>query len=47
MSTSTGHLRPALDQRTTFHRMPRLVRAALGDTADCLGAALLAWDSRP
>jgi glucokinase len=38
-------LRTALDQRLTFHRMPRVVRAALGDTAGCLGAALLALDS--
>ena len=38
-------LRTALDQRTTFHRMPDLVRAALGDTAGCLGAALLAMDA--
>ncbi len=38
-------LRTALGQRITFHRMPQLVRAALGDTAGCLGAALLAWDS--
>jgi glucokinase len=38
-------LRAALDQRVTFHRLPRLVRAALGDTAGCLGAALLALDS--
>ena len=38
-------LRTALDQRITFHRMPQLVRAALGDTAGCLGAALLALDS--
>jgi glucokinase len=37
----------ALDQRVTFHLLPRLVRAALGDTAGCLGAALLALDSRP
>jgi glucokinase len=40
-----GPLRTALDQRVTFHRMPQLVRAALGDTAGCLGAALLALDS--
>jgi glucokinase len=40
-------LHTALDQRVTFHRMPRLVRAALGDTAGCLGAALLALDSMP
>jgi glucokinase len=38
-------LRVALAQRVTFHRVPRLVRAALGDTAGCLGAALLALDS--
>jgi glucokinase len=38
-------LRTALDQRLTFHRMPQLIRAALGDTAGCLGAALLALDS--
>jgi glucokinase len=38
-------LRTALDQRLTFHRMPQLTRAALGDTAGCLGAALLALDS--
>jgi glucokinase len=38
-------LRTALDQRITFHRRPELVRAALGDTAGCLGAALLALDA--
>ncbi len=38
-------LRTALDQRITFHRVPDLVRAALGDTAGCLGAALLAMDA--
>jgi glucokinase len=37
-------LRAALDQRVTYHRMPRLIRAALGDMAGCLGAALLALD---
>jgi glucokinase len=40
-----GPLRIALDQRITFHRLPQVVRAALGDTAGCLGAALLALDS--
>lgn len=40
-------LRTALERRITFHRMPHLVRAALGDTAGCLGAALLALDSLP
>jgi glucokinase len=38
-------LRLALDARITFHRLPQLTRAALGDTAGCLGAALLALDS--
>jgi glucokinase len=38
-------LRTALDQRITFHRISRLVRADLGDTAGCLGAALLALDA--
>jgi glucokinase len=40
-------LRVALDARTTFHRIPSLVRAELGDNAGCLGAALLALDSLP
>ena len=35
----------AVRQRLTFHREPRLVRAALGDEAGCLGAALLALDT--
>ena len=38
-------LRTALDARITFHRMPQIVRAALGDTAGCRGAALLALDT--
>ncbi len=37
-------LRTALRDRLTFHREPRLVPAALGDEAGCLGAALLALD---
>ncbi|WP_433533666.1 ROK family protein [Micromonospora sp. CA-263727] len=37
-------LRGALRERLTFHREPRLVPAALGDEAGCLGAALLAID---
>jgi len=37
-------LREALEQRRTFHRLPRLARAELGDEAGCLGAALLALD---
>lgn len=38
-------LRAALHDRMTFHREPRLVPAALGAEAGCLGAALLALDS--
>nr|WP_249714660.1 ROK family protein [Micromonospora sp. NBRC 107566] len=37
-------LRAALRERITFHREPRLLPAALGDRAGCLGAALLALD---
>jgi glucokinase len=37
-------LRAALRARVTFHREPILCRAALGDVAGCLGAALLALD---
>ncbi len=36
-------LNEALGRRLTFQRRPRLVRAALGDGAGCLGAGLLAW----
>jgi glucokinase len=39
-----GPLRDAFRQKITFHRMPEIVRAELGDTAGCLGAALLAMD---
>ncbi|SCL14602.1 ROK family protein [Micromonospora inyonensis] len=39
-------LRTAVRERMTFHREPRLVAATLGDEAGCLGAALLALDSR-
>lgn len=35
-------LRSTLRGRLTFHHEPRLVRAALGDEAGCLGAGLLA-----
>jgi glucokinase len=38
-------LRAALHERMTFHREPRLVAAALGDEAGCLGAALLGLDA--
>jgi glucokinase len=37
-------LRKEIEKRLTFHRMPTIVRAALGDTAGCLGSALLALD---
>jgi glucokinase len=39
-----GPLRAAFAQRVTFHREPRIVPAALGDNAGCLGSALLALD---
>jgi glucokinase len=38
-------LRAAIHKRVTFHREPALCRAALGDEAGCLGAALLALDT--
>jgi glucokinase len=38
-------LREALVQRRTFHQLPNVVRAELGDEAGVYGAALLAWDS--
>jgi glucokinase len=37
-------LRDAVRRRVTFQQLPDLVPAALGDTAGCLGAGLLAWD---
>ncbi|MFF9280157.1 ROK family protein [Streptomyces griseosporeus] len=37
-------LRDAVRQRVTFQKLPEIVPAALGDTAGCLGAGLLAWD---
>ncbi|MFI9832587.1 ROK family protein [Streptomyces sp. NPDC051913] len=37
-------LRDAVRQRITFQKLPSVVPAALGDTAGCLGAGLLAWD---
>ncbi|PWK70166.1 glucokinase [Streptomyces sp. CG 926] len=37
-------LRMAVEERVTFQRLPHIVPAALGDTAGCLGAGLLAWD---
>ncbi|MDX3853795.1 ROK family protein [Streptomyces sp. AK02-01A] len=37
-------LRAAVEERVTFQTLPEIVPAALGDTAGCLGAGLLAWD---
>ena len=37
-------LRSAFGERVTFHRKPEIVRAELGDSAGCVGAALLALD---
>ncbi|KFG02662.1 ROK family transcriptional regulator [Streptomyces scabiei] len=37
-------LRTAVDHRVTFQKVPTIVPAALGDTAGCLGAGLMAWD---
>ncbi|MFF8727941.1 ROK family protein [Streptomyces sp. NPDC015171] len=37
-------LRDAVRQRVTFQKLPAIVPAALGDTAGCLGAGLLARD---
>ncbi|MFD9395834.1 ROK family protein [Streptomyces sp. NPDC060000] len=37
-------LRDAVRRRVTFQKLPDIVPAALGDSAGCLGAGLLAWD---
>ncbi|MFI7504221.1 ROK family protein [Streptomyces sp. NPDC049687] len=37
-------LRDAVRERVTFQKIPTIVPAALGDSAGCLGAGLLAWD---
>ncbi|WP_326839473.1 ROK family protein [Streptomyces olivaceus] len=37
-------LRDAVRRRVTFQELPDIVPAALGDTAGCLGAGLMAWD---
>ncbi|EMF51181.1 ROK family protein [Streptomyces bottropensis] len=37
-------LRTAVEHRVTFQKVPAIVPAALGDTAGCLGAGLMAWD---
>ncbi|MDP9798157.1 glucokinase [Catenuloplanes nepalensis] len=40
-----GPLRERLAARVTFHRLPRLVKASLGDTAGLRGAALLGLEA--
>jgi glucokinase len=42
--TLFGPLRAAVEARLVFETLPLIVPAALGDTAGCLGAGLLAWD---
>lgn len=42
--TLLAPLRDTLAKKITFHRMPEIVRARLGDEAGSLGAALLALD---
>jgi glucokinase len=42
--TLLGPLRAAVGERLTFQTPPVIAPAALGDTAGCLGAGLLAWD---
>ncbi|WP_329218492.1 ROK family protein [Streptomyces sp. NBC_01485] len=37
-------LRDAVRHRVTFQKLPQITPAALGDSAGCLGAGLLAWD---
>ncbi|MFF4363830.1 ROK family protein [Streptomyces sp. NPDC001604] len=37
-------LREAVRRRVTFQKLPTIVPAALGDSAGCLGAGLMAWD---
>ncbi len=37
-------LRAAIERRITFQQLPAIVPAALGDTAGCMGAGLMAWD---
>lgn len=45
--TLLAPLRTAVKERLTFQRAPRLVPAAFGDEAGCVGAALLARDRLP
>ena len=45
--TLMAPLASALAAKATYHVLPELVTAELGDLAGCLGAGLLAWDSVP
>jgi len=45
--TLLAPLREGLASRATFHRVPEIVKAKLGDEAGCLGAALLALELLP
>jgi glucokinase len=42
--TLLGPVREALAALVTYHTIPELVPAELGDLAGCLGAGLMAWD---
>ena len=42
--TLLAPLRDALGKKVTFHRVPEIVRAELGDESGSLGAALIALD---
>ena len=44
-NTLLAPLRESLVGRLAFQREPRLVRAALGDNAGCIGAGILAWQA--
>ncbi len=42
--TLLGPLRESLAKKVTFHRVPEIMKAKLGDEAGCLGAALMALE---
>jgi glucokinase len=42
--TLLGPLRESFAKKATFHRVPKMMKAKLGDEAGCLGAALLALE---
>ncbi|HEV7651622.1 MAG TPA: ROK family protein [Actinophytocola sp.] len=43
--TLLAPLREALVGRLTFQRVPKIVPAALGDNAGCIGSAIMAWQA--